>query len=61
MGGKVYSAIRTHPSILQQIRYKTGGKQIASKADLAELWDVAQVIVGDAIWLSRDNLLRYHT
>ena len=55
MGGKVYSAIRTHPTVLQQIRYKTGGKQIASKADLAELWDVAQVIVGDAISVDEDD------
>ena len=55
MGGKVYSEIRQHPTVLQQIRYKTGGKQIASKADLAELWDVAQVVVGDAITVDEDD------
>ena len=55
MGGAVYSIIRTHPEVRQQIRYKAGGKQIASKEDLAVLWDVASVVVGDAISVDEDD------
>ena len=55
MGGAVYSVIRTHPEVRQQIRYKAGGKQIASKEDLAALWDVESVVVGDAISVDEDD------
>ena len=54
MGGQVYSQIRTHPDVLQQIRY-AGGKQIANKEDLARLWDVERVVVGDAIYVDEDD------
>ena len=54
MGGAVYSKTRTHPEVLKQIRY-AGGKQIANKEDLARLWDVARVIVGDAIYVDEDD------
>lgn len=54
MGGAVYSKIRTHPDVLQQIRY-ADGKQIANKEDLARLWDVGRVEVGDAIYVDADD------
>ena len=55
MGGSVYSRVRKHPDVLQQIRY-AGGKQIASKEDLARLWDIEKVHVGDAIYVdAKDN------
>lgn len=57
MGGKVYSKVRKHEEALQSLRYKDadGGKKIASKDDLAALWDVEQVVVGDAIWVDEDD------
>ena len=54
MGGAVYSKIRTHEDVLEQIRY-AGGKQIANKEDLAQLWDIARVVVGDAIYVDEDD------
>ena len=54
LGPKVYSAARIHEKILQQIRYAEG-KQIATKDDLAKLWDVEQVVVGDAIWTDDED------
>ena len=44
-----------HPNVLQQIRYKANGRQIATAEDLAMLWDVERVIVGDAIWVDADD------
>ena len=54
MGGAVYSKVRIHEDVLQQIRYD-GGKQIATKDDLARLWDVDKVYVGDAIYVDEDD------
>ncbi len=54
MGGAVYSKIRTHKEVLQQIRYD-GGKQIATRDDLARLWDIERVFVGDAIYVDDDD------
>ena len=53
MGGKVYSKVRKHEHALRAIRYKDadGKKKIANKEDLAMLWDVERVEVGDAIWV----------
>ena len=48
LGPKVYAAARIHPTVLQQIRYAEG-KQIATKEDLAKLWDIERVAVGEAI------------
>lgn len=57
MGGKVYSKVRVHEEALRSIRYKDadGGKKIAGKDDLAALWDVDQVVVGDAIYVDEDD------
>ena len=54
LGPRVYKAVRVHAAVLQQIRYD-GGKQIATKDDLAKLWDVDRVVVGDAIWVDDAN------
>ena len=54
MGGQVYSQVRVHEDVLQQIRY-AGGRQIANKEDLARLWDVERVVVGDAIYVDEDD------
>ena len=55
LGGKVYSKVRIHPNVLQQIRYAGEGKQIATAEDLAKLWDVDRVVPGDAIWVDEDG------
>ena len=54
MGGAVYSKVRIHKDVLQQIRYD-GGKQIATKDDLARLWDIDKVYVGDAIYVDEGD------
>ena len=54
MGGAVYSKLRAHPDVLEQVRY-AGGKQIANKEDLARLWDIDRVVVGDAIYVDEDD------
>ena len=56
LGPKVYSVVRIHEKVLQQIRYKGDGKQIATKEDLAQLWDVKEVVVGDAIYVDADDV-----
>ena len=56
LGPKVYSRVRVHDKVLQQIRYKGDGKQIAMKEDLAQLWDVAEVVVGDAIYVDENDV-----
>ena len=56
LGPKVYSRVRVHEMVLQQIRYAGEGKQIAMKEDLARLWDVQQVVVGDAIYVDADDV-----
>ena len=57
LGGKVYSKVRKHEKALQSIRYKDadGAKKIATAEDLAMLWDVERVVVGDAIWVDEDD------
>lgn len=55
LGPKVYSTARVHPDVLQQIRYAQG-KQIADKEDLARLWDVGRVVVGDAIYVDENDV-----
>ena len=57
IGGKVYSKVRKHEEVLSSIRYKDadGGKKIGNTDDLAALWDVASVVVGDAIWVDEDD------
>ena len=55
LGPKVYSVVRIHEKVLQQIRYKGDGKQIATKDDLAQLWDVDEVVVGDAIYVDEND------
>ena len=55
MGGAVFSRISVHPNVLQQIRYLPEGKQIADDADLARLWRLEQVVVGDGIYVDADG------
>lgn len=50
LGPQVFAAVSIHPLVLQQIRY-AGGKQIAEESDLARMWRVQNVVVGDAIWV----------
>lgn len=54
MGGETYSKVRVHEAVLEQIRY-AGGKQIATREDLARLWDIDRVVVGDAIYVDEDD------
>ena len=51
MGGAAWSQLRTHPSILGQLQYQS--KLIASKEDIARLWDLKEIVVGDAIYTTR--------
>ena len=55
MGGRVFSLVSIHPSILQQIRYRPGGTQIASTEDLARLWRIETVVYGDGIYVDEDD------
>ena len=55
LGPKVYAAARIHSDVLMQIRYKGDGKQIGTKEDLAMLWDVERVVVGEAISVDEDD------
>ncbi len=55
LGGQVYDQVRVHPEVKQQIRYKDGGRQIGTTADLAALWDIPNVYVGDAIYVDEDD------
>ena len=55
LGPKVYAAVRVHPNVLQQIRYKGDGKQIGTTEDLAMLWDIERVVVGEAIYVDEND------
>lgn len=55
LGGAVFDAVKVHPEVKQQIRYKDGGKQIGDTGDLAALWGVPNVHVGDSIWVDEDG------
>ena len=55
MGGAVFSRISVHPNVLQQIRYLPEGKQIADTQDLARMWRLEHVVVGDAIYVDEDD------
>ncbi|MDP2808644.1 MAG: major capsid protein [Rhodocyclaceae bacterium] len=48
LGPKVWAALKTHPLILDRIKY-TGRDSITLEM-LANLWDVKRVVVGDAIY-----------
>ena len=58
MGGAVFSKVRTHPEALASIRYKDadGKAKITSREDLAMMWDVASVVVGDAIYVDENDV-----
>ncbi len=56
MGGAVFDTVKVHAESLLQIRYKDGGKQLADTSDLAQLWGVANVHVGDSIWVDEDGV-----
>ena len=55
LGPKVFAKVRVHAKVLQQIRY-ANGKQIAMEEDLAKLWGVERVTVGDAIWVDDKDI-----
>ena len=55
LGGNVYDKVCIHTEVKQQIRYKDGGKQIGDTGDLAALWRVPNVHVGDSIWVDEDG------
>ena len=55
MGGAVFSRVSVHPSVLQQIRYRPGGTQIASAEDLARMWRIDRVVYGDGIYVDEDD------
>lgn len=56
MGGAVFSRISVHPNVLQQIRYLPEGKQIADAEDLARMWRLEKVVVGDSIYVDEDDV-----
>lgn len=55
MGGAVFSRVSTHPAVLQQIRYRPEGTQIASAEDLARMWRIDRVVYGDGIYVDEDD------
>lgn len=55
IGGAVWSILRRHPQVLAQVNTNDGEKPIASRADIARLWDIPNVHVGDAIHTDEDD------
>ena len=53
IGGKLYSKYRKHREVKDSIQYKGGdAKRIASADDIAALWDLPKVVVGDAVYMN---------
>lgn len=48
LGPKVWSAVKQHPAIIDRIKYT--GRDSVTLDMLATLWDVKQVVVGDALY-----------
>ena len=55
LGGAVFDAVKIHEEVKLQIRYKDGGKQIGDAGDLAMLWGIQNVYVGDSIWVDESG------
>lgn len=48
LGPKVWSALKTHPSIIDRIKYT--GRDSVTLEMLAALWDLKRIVVGDALY-----------
>ena len=53
MGAAVYSKVRTHPKVVDRIKYT--GRDIATPELLASLFGVQQVLIGDSIQAADDG------
>ncbi len=49
MGRKVFSVLARHPDILQAVNRSDGDKGVARRADIAALFDVEEIHVGEAL------------
>jgi hypothetical protein len=56
LGPKVWAALKTHPSIIDRIKYT--GRDSLTLDMLATLWDVKQVKVGDALYEDANGVLQ---
>lgn len=57
MGGRVFSKLRKHSAALDHIRYKDaeGRKKIATREDIGMMFDIPNVVVGDAIYADEND------
>lgn len=53
MGGDVFDRLGSHPKLLELVRYQ--GKDSIDEDDLARMWKVDRVVVGDAIYADEDD------
>lgn len=56
ISAKVFSALKLHPSIIDRIKFT--GRDIVTTELLASLWDVATVVVGDAVYEDAAGVLQ---
>ena len=55
MGPSVFNIVSRHDKILNNLRWGGERKDHATMEDLARLWNVAEVVVGDAIYVDADD------
>lgn len=48
IGASVFKSLKTHPEVIDRIKYT--GRDVVTKELLAALWDVKEVVVGDAVY-----------
>ena len=56
LGPKVFNVVKRHDKILENLRWGGERKDHATLEDLASLWNVKQVVVGDAIYVDEDDV-----
>ena len=55
LGPSVFSIVSRHEKVLDNLRWGGERKDHATMEDLARLWNVMQVVVGDAIYVDADD------
>jgi len=55
LGPQVFTTVCAHEKILQQIRYGGAAPAVMTE-DLARLWRVQRVVIGDAVWVDEDDV-----
>jgi len=55
VGAAVFAALQENPSVLDRIKYT--GRDSLTTAMLAAMWNVAEVVVGDAVYADQDGTM----